>query len=43
MIMEDEFSNYGNAIDSNEIPMPDVDMVVDETEKFQQFLSQCQR
>ena len=39
MIVEDEYSNYENVTDSNETPIPHVDMVVEETEKFQQFLT----
>ncbi|KAF8389085.1 hypothetical protein HHK36_025770 [Tetracentron sinense] len=39
MIVEDECNDYENVVDSNPTPIPNVDMVDGETERFQQFLA----
>ncbi|KAF8403359.1 hypothetical protein HHK36_011461 [Tetracentron sinense] len=39
MIVEDECDDYENVVDSNPTPIPNVDMVAGETERFQQFFA----
>ncbi|KAF8388228.1 hypothetical protein HHK36_026894 [Tetracentron sinense] len=40
MIVEDECDGYGNVVDFNPTLIPNVDMVICETEQFQLFLAQ---
>ena len=38
MITEDEVETYGSIVDFNVMFIPKVEMIVDKTEQFQQFL-----
>ena len=43
MIIEDEYDTHGSIVDLNVMFVPEVDMIVDKTEQFQQFFARHKR